>query len=151
MESHPRAGITPVIYNSAGTSLGALKRNFPPVLPSPWAALPFFGVAAASSLQEWFLQFKRRCPNLFHNNSFPSTLKAPRVCIAVSWTHFLQQPLKHFPICREQQAQPWLSRLTQALQQTPALPVPVQFPKPSFPCKAIFPSYPSGLYICSKT
>lgn len=121
MESHPRAGITPVIYNSAGKCLGALKRNFPPVLPSPSGS--FALLWCGSSLQaEMVLAVKGRGPNLFHNNSFTNRLKAPCACIAASWAHFLHQPLTTFPnLQRAGQAQPWLSRLSHRLSNKPLL------------------------------
>lgn len=125
MKSHPRAEITPVIYNTAGTCLGALKRNSPPVLPSPSGS--FALLWCGSSLQAGMvLVVKRRSPNLFHNNSFTNTLKAPCACITASWTHFLHQPLTTFPNLQRAaadagQAQPWLNRLSHRLSSKPLL------------------------------
>lgn len=125
MESHPKAEIAPVIYNSAGTCSDALKRNFPPVLPSPLGS--FALLWCGSSLQAGMvLAVKRRSPSLFYNNSFPNTLEAPRLCITASWTHFLHQPLPTFPSLQRAaacagQAQPWLSRLSHGLSSKPLL------------------------------
>lgn len=135
--------------------LGCLKKELSPSAASPSGS--FALLWCGSSLQAGMvLAVKRRSPNLFHNNSFTNTLKAPCACTAAGWT--LSPPaINNITQFAESSSLCWTSTasveqaLTQALQQTTALPVPVQFPKPSFPCKAIFTSYPSGLNICSKT